>query len=71
MHRVDHYGDIEMDRGYAILPDTVLDPSGHYIYSISTNKVLEPNSIASFSPPILPFPSTANQKLLYSSYMKL
>lgn len=39
IHRVDHYGDIEMDPGYPILPDTVLDPSGRYIYAISTNKV--------------------------------
>ncbi|OXA52929.1 Plexin-B [Folsomia candida] len=41
VHRVDHYGDIEMDPGYAILPDTTLDPSGRYIYSISSNKVLK------------------------------
>lgn len=64
VHRVDHYGDIEMDPGYAILPDTTLDPSGRYIYSISSNKVL--HSIASFSPPIALFPSTTNPPKLPS-----
>ncbi|CAG7724457.1 unnamed protein product [Allacma fusca] len=39
--RVDHYEDTEVDPGSAILPDTVLDPSGHFLYVLSTNKVIK------------------------------
>lgn len=60
VHRVEHYGDIEMDPGYSLLPDTIVEPSGRYIYAISTNKVLGSTSIASFFPPISPLPSTTN-----------
>jgi len=38
--RVDHYRDLEVDPGFKILADTVVDPSGQYVYTLSTNKVL-------------------------------
>lgn len=36
---MDHYGDIQVDPGYSILPDTRVDLTGHYLYVLSTNKV--------------------------------